>query len=76
MEKEIKLKIKVLQEGLMNDAEKEPKTYTENEFIEKYGIRRHDEIADLYFDFHDDEKDENGHVKFWECGLNVEVWED
>ena len=30
--------IKVLQDGLLNEAEAEPKTYTGNEFIAKYGI--------------------------------------
>lgn len=69
-------KIKVLQLGLMNDPEKSPKTYTENEFINKFGVELYDEIIDVYFDFHDNEKDENGHIKIWECGLNVEIWEE
>lgn len=73
MEKQTK--IKVLQIGLMNDPEKSPKTYTETEFIDKFGIELYDEIIDIYFDFHDDEKDENGHAKFWE-GLNVEIWDE
>lgn len=70
------MKIKVLQNGLMNDAEKEPKTYTGNEFIEEYGVHCYDEIRDIFCDFHDDEKNADGHIRFWACGLHVEVWEN
>lgn len=69
-------KIKVLQIGLMKDPETSPKTYTENEFINKFGVELYDAIIDVYFDFHDDEKDKNGHVRIWEFGLNVEIWDE
>ena len=74
MEKQIK--IKVLQIGLMKDPETSPKTYTENEFINKFGVEIYDAIIDLYFEFHDDDKDKNRHVIMWEFGLNVEIWEE
>lgn len=74
MEKQIK--IKVLQIGLLNAPEKSPKIYTENEFINKFGVEIYDAIIDLYFEFHDDEKDKNGHVRIWEFGLNVEIWDE
>lgn len=66
--------IKVLQQGLLNDPESNPKTYTAQEFVDVFGIEMLDYIEDLYFDFDDDEKDKNGHVSFWERGLFVEVW--
>ena len=52
------MKIKVLQYGLMNDAEKEPKTYTGNEFIHEFGHYAYDEVRDIFCDYHDNEKDE------------------
>lgn len=67
--------IKVLQDGLMNDPETTPKTYTAQEFALAFGVELFDDIDDIFLDYHDDEKDENGHVRFWEHGLFVEVWE-
>lgn len=70
------MKITVLQKGLMNDAEKDPKTYTADEFIAEYGTYAYDDINDTFLEFHDDEKDADGKVRLWSCGLYVEVWED
>lgn len=62
------MKITVLQKGLMNDEEKEPITYTENEFIKVFGTYAFDEIDDIYLEdttFND----------FWACGLHVKIEE-
>lgn len=68
------MQIKVLQKGLMNDPEQNPVTYGENEFATKFGIGTYDDIADDYFDFHEEDRDSDGKVRFWRDGLFVEIW--